>query len=94
MVFIPVTCPDCKSENVGRNGHDQKGVQRYLCRNAECSRKTFALEYTYIAYEKGIKQKVLDMTVSALLLRKSRTTCVRPSWRCITAMGLVQLPVH
>ena len=64
MVLIPVTCPDCKNENVGRNGRDQKGVQRYLCRNAECSRKTFALEYTYTAYEKGIKEKVLDMTVN------------------------------
>jgi len=64
MVLIPVTCPDCRSDDVGKNGHDQKGVQRYLCRNAECSRKTFALEYTYKAYEKGIKAKVLDMTVN------------------------------
>ena len=59
MVLIPVTCLDCKSDNVGKNGHDQKGAQRYLCCNAECSRKTFALEYTYTAYVKGIKEKVL-----------------------------------
>jgi len=64
MVLIPVVCPDCKSDNVGKNGRDQKGVQRYLCRNAECPRKTFALEYTYKAYEKGTRQKVLDMTVN------------------------------
>lgn len=43
---------------------NQKGVQRYICRNDDCSRKTFATEYVYKAYEKGIEGRVLDMTIN------------------------------
>jgi len=81
MVLIPVTCPDCKGENIGKNGHDQKGVQRYICRNAECARKTFALEYTYNAYVKGVKESIYEHTVNgngtlaiARLLKISKNT--------------------
>jgi transposase-like protein len=61
MVYIKVLCPYCASEDVVLYGKNTKGKQRLLCRNKDCSHKTFLLDYTYKAYEPGIKQKIVDM---------------------------------
>ena len=45
MLYIKVLCPNCGSDDVVRNGKNSNGKQRVLCRNKECSRKTFQLEY-------------------------------------------------
>ena len=81
MVLIPVTCPVCGTDNVRKNGHCQSGKQRYLCDNAECLRKTFALEYTYRAYDPKVRASVYEHIVNgngtratARLLGISRNT--------------------
>jgi transposase-like protein len=64
MVYIKVLCPHCGSENVVLHGKNTSGKQRLLCRNAECSHKTFQLEYTYNAYNPGVKQQIVDMMMN------------------------------
>jgi transposase-like protein len=60
-VYIKVLCPDCGSGDVVLHGKNTSGKQRLLCRNTECARKTFQLEYTYNAYKPGIKQQIIEM---------------------------------
>ena len=64
MVLTPILCPDCGSDNVRKNGHCSSGKQRYLCKNAKCSRKTFALEYTYHAYDPNVRKAVYEHAVN------------------------------
>jgi transposase-like protein len=61
MVNIKVLCPHCGSEDVVLHGKNTNGKQRLLCRNSECSHKTFQLEYTYNAYKPGVRQQIVDM---------------------------------
>ena len=64
MVLLPVLCPNCGTDNVRKNGHDQSGKQRFLCDNAECPRKTFGLQYTYNAYKPEVRASVYEHTVN------------------------------
>ena len=61
MVYIKVLCPDCGSEDVVLYGKSKSGKQRLFCRNKECSRKIFQIDYTYKAYNPGVKQQIVDM---------------------------------
>jgi transposase-like protein len=61
MVYIKVLCPYCGSDNVVLYGKNNNGKQRLLCRNTECSHKTFLLDYTNIACKPGVKQHIIDM---------------------------------
>ena len=63
-VYIQVLCPDCNSDDVVLYGKNNNGKQRLLCRNNECSRKTFQLDYTYNAYKPGVKQQIVDMAMN------------------------------
>jgi insertion element IS1 protein InsB len=63
MVLEPIHCPDCDGTDVRKNGKSPEGKQRYCCRNPDCARHSFILDYTYQAYLPQIKQKVVDMTL-------------------------------
>ncbi|NER83285.1 MAG: IS1 family transposase, partial [Leptolyngbya sp. SIO1D8] len=39
-------CPHCHTTDVVKNGKSGEGKQRYRCRNVECSRASFILDYT------------------------------------------------
>jgi transposase-like protein len=65
MIYIKVLCPSCGSDNVVRYGKNTGGKQRVKCQNAECSRKTFQLEYSYNACKPGVKQMIVDMAMNA-----------------------------
>jgi transposase-like protein len=64
MVYSKVLCPHCGSDNVVLHGKNTSGKQRLLCRNEECSHKTFQLEYTYNAYNPGVKQQIVEMAIN------------------------------
>jgi len=64
MVYIKVLCPHCGSDDVVLHGKNTNGSQRLLCRNADCSRKTFQLEYTYNAHKPGVKQQIVEMAMN------------------------------
>jgi len=52
-----------KSKNLEKT---QKVKQRYYCQNPECPTQTFMLDYTYKAYEPGIKEKIDELSTQVL----------------------------
>ena len=69
MASIEVHCPVCKSEQVIKHGVSDEGKQRYQCKNINCSKNTFLLNYSYCAYSPGIKDKIIDMTLNGSGIR-------------------------
>lgn len=83
MVLEPIQCPSCNNTNVVKHGKSTEGKQRYKCRNADCSRATFILQYSYQGYLPDVKQKISDMAVNgsgirdtARVLKISPTTVI------------------
>lgn len=68
-VWIAVTCPGCKSTNVVKNGKSRQGKQRYRCRNCECPRCTFILDYEQNGNKPEVKQKITEMAVNGSGIR-------------------------
>ncbi|PSN13009.1 hypothetical protein C7293_17755 [filamentous cyanobacterium CCT1] len=65
MVLEPICCPNCHAANVVKNGKSAEGKQRYRCRNAECTRVSFILHYSYRGYWPEVKQQIADMAVDS-----------------------------
>ena len=83
MVVEPVICPSCNSTNVARHGKSAAGKQRYCCRNLECQRRSFILDFTYRGYLPEVKQQISDMSINgsgirdtARVLKISPTTVI------------------
>lgn len=83
MVLEPVLCPSCQSSDVVKHGSSGEGKPRYRCRNQECERCTFILNYTYRGYLPEVKQQIADMAVNgsgirdtARVLKISPTTVI------------------
>ena len=68
-VWIAITCPDCESTDVIRNGKSKQGKQRYLCQNQECLRRSFIENYTHNGYKREVKQKISEMAVNGSGIR-------------------------
>ena len=64
MATIKVKCPYCGSEEVVFYGRNSTGKQRMLCKNQECSHKTFQLEYKNNASRPGTKEKIIEMVMN------------------------------
>ena len=67
--YEKVICPKCGSEHIVKSGKTKLGVQRYLCRNQDCPKKTFLQTYQYNAYETGIKEQIIDMAINGSGIR-------------------------
>jgi transposase-like protein len=83
MVLEPIKCPACQCTNVVKHGKSTEGKQRYKCRNTDCSRSTFILQYSYRGYGSEVKQQIGDMAVNgsgirdtARVLKISPTTVI------------------
>ena len=83
MVLEPVLCPSCQSSDVVKHGSSAEGKTRYRCRNQDCERCTFILNYTYRSYLPEVKQQIADMAVNgsgirdtARVLKISPTTVI------------------
>lgn len=63
-VWIAVKYPSCQSTNIVKNGKSRQGKQRYCCRNSECLRCTFILDYEHNGRDLEVKQKITEMAVS------------------------------
>jgi transposase-like protein len=68
---------------VVKNGQSAEGKQRYRCRNVECPRASFILNYSYRGYLPEVKQQIADMAMNgsgirdtARVLRVSPTTVI------------------
>ena len=64
MAEIEVKCPYCEKENVVKYGKAKTGKQRFCCKNQECSRSIFQLEYKKNAYQPGIKEEIVKMAMN------------------------------
>ena len=80
MVFIPVQCPHCGSDQVVKCGKTENDKQRYLCQNQDCPTKTFILDYTYKGYLPEVKQQLIDMALNGSGIRDtSRVLAISPN---------------
>ena len=67
--YVKVKCPSCHSNNVIKAGFTGQGKQRYLCKEVDCSSKTFLLNYSYQACFLDIKRKIIDMAINGSGIR-------------------------
>jgi insertion element IS1 protein InsB len=80
MILEPVVCPSCQSLDIVRHRFSGEGKPRYKCRNSECQRCTFILNYTYQGCSLAVKQKLRDMAVNGSEIRDtSRFLKISPS---------------
>ena len=69
MARIEVKCPICESEQVIKYGQSSSGEQRYYCKNPDCTKTIFQIEYRNKGCEPGIEQKIIKMAVNASGIR-------------------------
>ena len=69
MVFIPVPCPYCQSDQVVKRGKTDTGKQRYRCQNPDCSHQSFLLDPAYRGRLPEIKQQVIEMSLNGSGIR-------------------------
>ena len=59
---ITVTCPNCGSSDLQKNGHSENGTQRWRCKGCL---KSFQLSYSYKAREPGIKEQIDTLVLNS-----------------------------
>jgi len=69
MVKITVICPNCKSDDIVRQGKTKKGIQVYRCRNAKCGRTKFQLEYKNKACYPDTTEKIIKHAINGSGIR-------------------------
>ena len=65
MVTEAVQCPTCGGTELYCHGHSSTGKKRYICRNTECTGKTFCIEYTNKGYLPSVKRQIVDMAMNS-----------------------------
>jgi transposase-like protein len=61
---VSAKCPYCGNVKVVKFDKQPNGAQRYACRNEECSRSVFQLNYKYHACEPGVKNRILERVIN------------------------------
>lgn len=69
MAVIKVICPSCKSDQVVEAGNTSNNKQRYKCRNNNCQKFTFILEYSYLGILPEVKNKIIKMAMNGSGIR-------------------------
>ena len=60
--YTQIECRYCQSGDLVKNGHDEKGTQRYRCNSC---RKSFLVDYTYNAWKPGVKEQIDEQTLNS-----------------------------
>ncbi len=60
-----INCPNCKCNQICKNGHSENGTQRWRCLNEDCSRVSFQLNYSYNAHKPGVKEQIDDQILNS-----------------------------
>lgn len=69
MILQPIHCPHCYGTNLVKNGKTPEVKQRFICRESPCDGRTFILNYSYPAYERKVKQQLVDMALNGSGIR-------------------------
>jgi len=69
MTLLPVCCPQCKNDQVGKRGKTSNEKQRYLCQNEVCPQQTFVLEYRHRGRLPQVKRQIIDMALNGSGIR-------------------------
>lgn len=69
MATVKVYCPLCKLDKVVKHGVSDEGKQRYQCKNSDCGKNTFLLDYSYFACSPGTKEKIIEMALNGSGIR-------------------------
>jgi len=64
MATVSVQCPCCQSLAVIKAGKQPNGAQRYRCRNAECRRTIFQLDYSDQGRLPETKRQIVEMALN------------------------------
>ena len=56
--YKEIHCSECGSVEVKKSGLTPQNKQRYQCKNESC-KKNYIIDYTYNAYKKDIKEKII-----------------------------------
>ena len=59
---IKVKCPNCRSDQVAKNGRNQIGKQTYICKNPDCFRRSFTEKYTNRGVLPEVRKQALEMS--------------------------------
>jgi len=79
MVTETVHCPRCGGIEIYRHGHSSTGKKRYICRNSDCTKQTFILDYSNKGCLPEIKQQIEDMAMNGSGIRDtSRVLGISP----------------
>jgi transposase-like protein len=68
-VLIEVRCPDCGSKEVVKNGKSATGEQKYLCKNPDCERTIFMLNYKNKGCLAETKNMIVEMALNGSGIR-------------------------
>ena len=60
--YQQIVCPSCDCTDLVKNGHDKNGTQRYRCKGCK---KSFRLDYSYRAWEPGMKEKIDEQILNS-----------------------------
>ena len=93
----PIHCPNCDSEDVVKYGETPDGKQRFLCKNSNCSRQTFILDYSYKGHLPEVKEQIIEMTLNGSGIRDiARVLQISslPQWMLSLEPLLSPLPIN
>ena len=57
-----ILCIHCSKNDIVGHGYSTNGTKRWKCKSCD---RTFQLEYRYKANEKGVKEKIDEMTLNS-----------------------------
>ena len=61
MCYEAITCPDCSSLNIVKNGKTKQRKQRYLCKDC---RRQFIRNYTYLGCDPAVRALIVPLTMN------------------------------
>ena len=69
MAVVFVKCPLCNETNVIKFGVNATGKQRSCCKNSNCEKSTFLLDYSRNGDLPEVKQKIIEMALNGSGIR-------------------------
>jgi transposase-like protein len=69
MVQEAVHCPTCGGTEIYRHGTTKSGKKRYVCRDLNCTRQTFILNYKNLGCTLSVKLQIEDMAMNGSGIR-------------------------